>query len=164
MWHPLARPDYWAPPHAPHIARNLARRTRACARSQPASHARSCEQRPGSGADFLSFSGHLLPTNQPLAAPATLHDSPCFRGLLSWIWVRIDEYPLAAPSFSKRDRAPGARSDCTRERRRVAGFRSLWRVVAVRRSGPCDARRTQTLGWNGSSQHGKPTLDPRLNG
>ena len=85
---------------------------------------------PAAGPIFYHFRAterHLLPTHQPLA-PATLHDSPCFRGLLSWIWVRIDEYPLAAPSFSKRDRAPGARSDCTRERRRVAGFRSLWRA------------------------------------
>ena len=122
---------------------------------------------PAAGPIFYHFRAterHLLPTHQPLAAPATLRDGTLECGLLAWICARIDEYPLAAPSFSKRDRAPGARSDCTRERRRVAGFRSLWRVVAVRRSGPCDARRTQTLGWNGLSQHGKPTPDPRLNG
>ena len=73
---------------------------------------------PAAGPIFYHFRAterHLLPTHQPLAAPATLRDGPCFCGLLSWICVRIDEYPLAATSFSKRHRAPGAWSDCTRE-------------------------------------------------
>ena len=80
-----AQPDYWAQPHAPHIARNLPRRTRASARSQPASHARSCEQRPGSGADFLSFRATERHSCRPSEA---LHGPPdgsmCLPGAVCW--------------------------------------------------------------------------------
>ena len=81
---------------------------------------------PAAGPIFYHFRAterHLLPSNQPLAAPATLHEGPCFCGLLAWICVRIDEYPLAATSFSKRHRAPGARSDYYLHTREAASGR-----------------------------------------
>jgi hypothetical protein len=83
---------------------------------------------PAAGLDFYHFqplARHRLPWGLAPAWAAKPNETTLACGLLAWNNWGIDEYPVV-PRFSFGLAAhAGARSDCTRERRQVAGFWSI---------------------------------------
>ena len=83
---------------------------------------------PAPGLKFYHFqplARHRLPWGLAPAWAAKPNETTLACGLLAWNYWGIDEYPVV-PLFSFGLAAhAGARSDCTRERRQVAGFWSI---------------------------------------